>query len=128
MAISKKGKRPITVRNMDLLWWVGKKVVSPDRTFFVEYLVAPIPTMIKGDPPCVFFRGPTLRGHSRQGGFEGWFVSPDFGTPEAVTPRFVAEIVGWVIDDGPLPDAIPSRSSVARLGSPLGHACSERCA
>ncbi len=115
MTVSKKRKRPITVRDMDLLWWVEEssdhlshllKIVSPDGAFFVEYLLAPISGLVKEGPPCVYVSGPTLCGNSKVGGFAGCFASPDFGAPQAVSPRFVSEIVGWVIDDGPLPDLI----------------------
>lgn len=104
MAISKKGKRSIHIRDAEYLWWVYQ-----DTNFFApcgpDYMRLCV-LSIDGKNSARYQLGQSdpershvwVDWHLREVHLQGLLRTPTFET-DPVTPRFVATLVEWLLSD-----------------------------
>ncbi|MEV0292409.1 hypothetical protein [Nocardia sp. NPDC050710] len=104
MGISTKNRRRIVVDDREYIWWVAVgaddafddptvRVATVDRRFLVHYhLRQPDETR------HMTVLGPEFKGVPGAGVRHRRFLSPAFGTPEAMRPADVAALIRWCRD------------------------------
>ena len=110
MGVLKKARRKIICGGKSYVWYVltgdrdyWERVSSDDwNTAFLHIisedksLVLTIP--LSAPTPYAVSKGQVFQGRPSSGRWERYLLP--FEVPKIVTPRFVAEVIGWAADDG----------------------------
>ena len=98
MAITRKGKRPITVNGEEFLWKSnGQSVQVCDLKSELNVIT---------DDGLVLVKGRRFRSVSGCGGLHRLFRAPDFFWIGIYYPSRVAEFIRWATEQGPDPEEI----------------------
>lgn len=102
MGISKKGRRTITYREREYVWWVKEEeeycnetwltIASPDKSLILSYRVGECDSFVVS-------KGRVFQGKETSGKWERyWYPFGKRTPPMVITPGFVQELTAWAVD------------------------------
>lgn len=95
MGVSKKGRRKISVNNVDYIWYVD---LDNDSPYYVLNIVSEDKTLILSCPletetPYLISKGTVFQNKKSSGHWNRYLLP--FDVPKIVTPSVVSEIIAW---------------------------------
>ncbi len=98
MSIRTKGRRKILVGGRKYIWYVGFEDPGYDHLNVVsddKYLILSCP-LRTGKRPYVISKGRIFQTRRTSGHWERYLLP--FDVPDAITPKFVEELIGWAVE------------------------------
>lgn len=100
MGVRKKGRRKISVEDMEYIWYVE---VDYDSPYHILHIVSDDKKLILACPidaetSYLISKGKIFQNHGTSGAWNRYLLL--FGVPQSITPLFVSKVIVWAIQDG----------------------------
>lgn len=99
MAVSKKGRRKITVCEKEYIWYIEMDSDSPYHILNIisddKQLILSCPLNTK--TPYIISKGKIFQTTKTNGNWNRYLLP--FCIPESITPAFVARVISWATED-----------------------------